>query len=171
MEVHLILLGRGIALLEGIILENVPEGHYFLSAAPLNLSGADDRASMLRAVYEGVVFSSVHHVHNLKRPLDSYRCARLSGGITNSPVWSQMMADALQIPIETLNGAEPGARGAAMGAGVACGVFADLHEAAERMVQLGKTYYPRAEYAEVYRKKFARYEAALEAVDLLAEKL
>ena len=41
MEVHLILLGRGIALLEGIILENVPEGHYFLSAAPLNLAGAD----------------------------------------------------------------------------------------------------------------------------------
>ena len=41
MEVHLILLGRGIALLEGIILENVPEGHHFLSAAPLNLAGAD----------------------------------------------------------------------------------------------------------------------------------
>ena len=41
MEVHLILLGRGIALLEGIILENVPEGHYFLSAAPLNLAGTD----------------------------------------------------------------------------------------------------------------------------------
>ena len=137
----------------------------------LNLSGMDDRAALLRAVYEGVVFSSVHHVHNLKRPLDSYRCARLSGGIINSPVWSQMMADALQIPIETLNGSEPGAKGAAMGAGVACGVFGDLHEAAESMVQLGKTYYPRVEYAEVYRKKFARYEAALEAVDLLAEKL
>ena len=41
MEVHLILLRRGIALLEGIILENVPEGHYYLSAAPLNLAGAD----------------------------------------------------------------------------------------------------------------------------------
>ena len=41
MEVHLILLRRGIALLEGILLENVPEGRYFLSAAPLNLAGAD----------------------------------------------------------------------------------------------------------------------------------
>lgn len=41
MEVHLILLGRGIALLEGIVLGNVPEGHYFLSAAPLNMAGAD----------------------------------------------------------------------------------------------------------------------------------
>ena len=41
MEVHLILLGRGIALLEGIVLTDVPEGRYFLSAAPLNLAGAD----------------------------------------------------------------------------------------------------------------------------------
>jgi len=41
MQVHLILLGKGIALLEGIVLKAVPEGRYFLSAAPLNLAGAD----------------------------------------------------------------------------------------------------------------------------------
>ena len=41
MQVHLILLRRGIALLEGIVLDEVPEGRYFLSAAPLNLGGAD----------------------------------------------------------------------------------------------------------------------------------
>ena len=41
MQVHLILLRRGIALLEGVVLEKVAEGRYFLSAAPLNLGGAD----------------------------------------------------------------------------------------------------------------------------------
>ena len=41
MQVHLILLGSGIALLEGVVLEDVPEGQYFLSAAPLKLGGAD----------------------------------------------------------------------------------------------------------------------------------
>ena len=41
MQVHLILLRRGIALLEGIVLQGVPQGQYFLSAAPLNLGGAD----------------------------------------------------------------------------------------------------------------------------------
>ena len=41
MQVHQILLRRGIALLEGIVLKDVPEGQYFLSAAPLNLAGAD----------------------------------------------------------------------------------------------------------------------------------
>ena len=41
MQVHLILLSRGIALLEGIVLNGVPQGHYFLSAAPLNLAGCE----------------------------------------------------------------------------------------------------------------------------------
>ena len=41
MQVHLILLRAGMALLEGIVLQDVPEGRYFLSAAPLNLGGAD----------------------------------------------------------------------------------------------------------------------------------
>lgn len=48
MEVHLILLGAGVVLLEGIRLAAVPEGVYLLSAAPLNLSGAD--GSPCRAV-------------------------------------------------------------------------------------------------------------------------
>ena len=48
MEVHMILLGADIVLLEGIRLEDVSEGVYLLSAAPLNLSGAD--GSPCRAV-------------------------------------------------------------------------------------------------------------------------
>lgn len=48
MEVHLILLGAGVVLLEGIRLAEVSEGVYFLNAAPLNLSGAD--GSPCRAV-------------------------------------------------------------------------------------------------------------------------
>lgn len=39
MEVHLILLGKGIVLLEGVVLSDVAEGKYFLNAAPLNFGG------------------------------------------------------------------------------------------------------------------------------------
>lgn len=41
MEVHLVLLGADVILLEGICLSEVSEGVYFLNAAPLNLAGAD----------------------------------------------------------------------------------------------------------------------------------
>ena len=52
MEVHLIMLGAQIVLLEGIRLQEVPEGVYFLYAAPLNLEGADGapcRATLIEA--------------------------------------------------------------------------------------------------------------------------
>lgn len=48
MEVHRILLGAGVVLLEGIRLAAVSQGVYFLNAAPLNLSGGD--GSPCRAV-------------------------------------------------------------------------------------------------------------------------
>lgn len=41
MNVHLILLDADIVLLEGIVLKDVKEGKYFLSAAPLNISDCD----------------------------------------------------------------------------------------------------------------------------------
>ena len=41
MAVHKTLLGRGVILLEGIVLTDVDEGKYFLSTRPLNLKGAE----------------------------------------------------------------------------------------------------------------------------------
>ena len=41
MQVHLRLLSEEIVLLEGIRLSDVPDGVYFLNAAPINLGGAD----------------------------------------------------------------------------------------------------------------------------------
>ena len=54
MQVHQILLGADVILLEGIRLAAVPEGIYFLNAAPLNLSGADGapcRAILIASEY------------------------------------------------------------------------------------------------------------------------
>lgn len=48
MEVHKILLGAEVVLLEGIVLKDVSTGKYLLSAAPLNLAGCD--GSPCRAV-------------------------------------------------------------------------------------------------------------------------
>lgn len=41
MEVHTILLKKEIVLLEGVVLSNIPEGRYFLNAAPLNTGGLE----------------------------------------------------------------------------------------------------------------------------------
>ena len=52
MAVHKILLAENIVLLEGVVLTNVAEGKYFLSAAPLcgaGLEGAPCRAYLIEA--------------------------------------------------------------------------------------------------------------------------
>ena len=41
MKVHQILLGKEMVLLEGIVLTDIPEGPYFLNAAPLNTGGLE----------------------------------------------------------------------------------------------------------------------------------
>ena len=51
MQVHLILLGAGIVLLEGVVLKDVEPGKYFLSAAPVNVAGSEGspcRAYLIR---------------------------------------------------------------------------------------------------------------------------
>lgn len=48
LESHQILFAKDIAVLEGLVLQEVPEGDYILTALPLNLAGAD--ASPVRAV-------------------------------------------------------------------------------------------------------------------------
>ena len=48
MATHLILLNRGVVLLEGVRLTDVPEGEYLLSAAPLKIAGIE--GSPCRAV-------------------------------------------------------------------------------------------------------------------------
>ena len=49
--VHKALLGSGVAILEGLVLENIPEGEYILSALPLKISNGD--GSPVRAVLIG----------------------------------------------------------------------------------------------------------------------
>lgn len=77
-----------------------------------------------------------------------------------------MMADVLQMPVETLKSSQLSAQGAAMGAGVACGVFDSLEDAVEHMVRVGDLFCPRPEYSQHYAKKFAMFERALAALDL-----
>ena len=61
---------------------------------------------MLRAVYEGVVFSHLTHVKKLLQNREAPKSIRLSGGAANSDVWVQIFADALQIPVDVIEDKE-----------------------------------------------------------------
>ena len=140
--------------------------HPDAKACFLNVSAYSTQQHMLRAVYEGVVFSSVFHVRRLMEGGNTFSKARLSGGLIRSEVWSQMMADAVGIPMEIPEGDELSALGAAMAAGVGCGLFSDYQAAVNAMTRIRRVYEPDPEAVPVYRRKFRLYEKALKALDV-----
>ena len=130
----------------------------------VGLTAYHNKKHMLRAVYEGIVFSHVTHVKKLLRNREVPKSIRLSGGAANSDVWVQIFADALQIPIDVIADKELGAQGAAMAAGIAAGVYADYQEAIARTVTITKTVQPRPEYKAVYEEKYAAYRAVIDGL-------
>ena len=130
----------------------------------VGLTAYHNKRHMLRAVYEGIVFSHYTHVRKLLVNRDAPASVRLSGGAANSDVWVQIFADVLQLPIDVIEGKELGAQGAAMAAGIAAGIYPDYQEAVRRTVKISKTVMPRKEYAEIYQEKYARYRAVIDGL-------
>lgn len=130
----------------------------------VGLTAYHNKKHMLRAVYEGIVFSHVTHVKKLLKNRDIPKSIRLSGGAANSDVWVQIFADALQVPIDVVGDKELGAQGAAMAAGIAAGVYRDYQDAIRRTVKITKTVMPRKEYKAVYEEKYAAYRAVIDGL-------
>lgn len=100
------------------------------TAVIAGLSTSQHRGHVLRALLEGV---ALNHRRLLADLTDGSppATARLCGGLASSPLWAQMMADALDVVLEVCDVAEAGTRGAALLAGVGVGCFTDLDEAAD----------------------------------------
>jgi L-xylulokinase len=128
------------------------------------LDGWQSRGHVLRAIYEGIVFSHNWHMQRLLQFRPPPQCIRLSGGAARSDVWVQMFADILQTPVEVPAGTELGALGAAIGAAVAVGAYPSYESACRAMVRMSRTCEPNRALAELYRAKYARYRKVLETM-------
>lgn len=127
----------------------------------LGLSSWHKREHIIRALYEGIAFSTKQHYDKLLRNSVKPSMARLAGGVSKSKVWVQMFADILQIPIEITEGTELGALGAAVCAGVASGTFCSFQEAVDSMVKVSSVFYPDSRNEEIYARKYERYKKAI----------
>lgn len=130
----------------------------------IGLTAYHSKKHMLRAVYEGIVFSHLTHVKKLLRNRKVPESIRLSGGAANSDVWVQIFADALQIPIDVIEDKELGAQGAAIAAGMAAGIYKDYNDGIDKTVTITKTVQPRKEYKEIYEKKYQTYRRVIEGL-------
>ena len=99
-------------------------------AAITGLSFATGRAHIVRAALEAMA----HQTHDLKTAFEADGCdwarLRVDGGMVTNDWIAQDLADMLDLPVDRPAFAETTALGAAMLAGVGCGLFAGLEEAA-----------------------------------------
>ncbi len=154
--------------------EGLPLYHPFLYGSSTNgaaragfygIGGWHGRAHMLHALYEGVVFGHRKHIETLRAAGAPFEQAVLSGGGSRSPVWPQMFADILNVPVSVSACQETGALGAAITAGIGAGVFADYAAGVKKMTRLDRHYIPNPDRQAVYD---ARYNLYLELADSLS---
>ena len=128
------------------------------------LAGWHGEGHLLRALFEGVVFEHRRHIEVLAGAGITIDRAVLSGGGSRSPHWPQMMADALGVPITVAECQETGALGAAIGAGVAVGLFADYEAGVTAMTSVGRVFEPVAAMREHYDHRYRTYLSLIEAM-------
>ena len=131
----------------------------------LGIDGSQDKRHMIRAMYEGVVFSHMMHIERLFSFLDKPEAVRISGGATESKIWVQMFADVFQIPIEVSAAKELGTLGASMCVSVAVGDYPDIQTAVKAMSHTEYTCEPDTSRKDIYQKKYAIYKSLIENLD------
>ncbi len=128
------------------------------------LSLRHDRDALVRAVLEGVAYGLRDSLELLKELGVTPEKGRVSGGGARSPLWLEIVASVLGLPLELTVVEEGSAYGAAMLAGVAGGVFADGHEAVTACVRAREAVEPNADWASAYDEGYARFRALYPAI-------
>lgn len=128
-----------------------------------DLEFSQTRASLLKGALEGITLYFRDALEELARHGRRVEEVRVTGGGGESALWLQLTADLLGVPVRSAAAEECGTLGCAMLAGVGCGLFAGLEEAAERMVRSGRLFRPdparagrAAELLRRYRDRKAR---------------
>jgi len=119
--------------------------------------GPVSRRHLARAVAEGMACAVRAHRERLA-PFGgngSRGVLHLAGGMSRSPFWAQLVADVTGAPVAVAASPDTSACGAALCAGVAAGVFADLDAAARDAAARARRVEPDPERAAQYEEIYA----------------
>lgn len=126
----------------------------FASAGFAGLRGWHDRGDLLRAVIEGIAFNHRVHVDALRDGFAPHE-ARLTGGISRNPVFAQVFADALAMPVTVTETDEAAAWGAALCAGSGAGLYETPRDDPRDLAAIATTYTPDPARAAAMQDRFA----------------
>jgi xylulokinase len=161
---------EGLTFLPYLAGERTPHVDPDARGAWVGLGLRHDRAALVRAVLEGVAFGLRDCLDLISGVGLEARVGRVSGGGARSELWLQIVASALELPLERVAVEEGAAFGAALLGGVTAGVWPDVDTAIAATVRTRPPVIePVADWIEPYREAAARYRAlypALRAVPI-----
>ncbi len=134
-------------------------------AALLGMNLSHSKAHLARAILEGVAFC-IADVWDAVQQVDPCPAtsARLTGGITRSPLWAQILADVLGIALHPIEAADASAIGAAMLGHAAIGSAASMEAIALHLPSPGPPIRPRPNRHGQYQSIRRQYVAAARKV-------
>ncbi|MBN1491933.1 MAG: xylulokinase [Phycisphaerae bacterium] len=123
----------------------------------IGLTVRHDRASLVRAVLEGITFGMRDQIEIMRAGGLDIREVRAGGGGAASPWWRQLQADIYDATVTTINTQEGAAYGVALLAGVGTGVFKTVPEACEAGIRITDQRKPTAKLRKRYDSAYAQY--------------
>jgi sugar (pentulose or hexulose) kinase len=148
-----------------------PDSNSLAKGAFVGLTLTHTRAHLVRAVLESVAYVIRRNVEVFDDLQAAPNGIWSLGGGAKSPVWKQIEADVLQLPVIAAANHDAATLGAAVLAGVATGQYADVKEAASQMVPVGTTYKPNPSMRDVYDEGYGHYQATYEALCPVFERM
>jgi xylulokinase len=124
----------------------------------IGLTARHDRATLIRALLEGVTFGMADTLQVLRGMGLTIDTVRLSGGGARAPWWRQLQADIYDRPVATINTAEGPAYGVAILAGVGTGVWQSVPEACTAVIRETQRLTPHRSGARFYARAHAQYQ-------------
>ena len=145
--------------------ERTPHADPQARGAFVGLTLAHGRAHLTRAVLEGVAFGLRDNLELMAAVgLEDAGQVRISGGGARSPIWRQILADALGIELVSVETAEGAALGAALLAGIGSRIWSTPGEACSAAVQLGEITRPDASSQPAYGKLYRHFRSVYPAL-------
>ncbi|WP_150538608.1 FGGY-family carbohydrate kinase [Actinobacillus vicugnae] len=132
-----------------------------MQAGFYGLQAHHSQAHLLQAIYEGVLFSLMHHLNRMKQRFPKANVLRVTGGPTKSPIWLQMLADLTGMQLEIPQVEETGCLGAALMA--MQGTGAEIAQVQALNAEMKKIN-PNPDTFEAYQHKYKRYQQLTEAL-------
>lgn len=121
------------------------------------LSFDKTRGHIIRSILEGVAFSLEHNLRIAAETGIRIDTLNAMGGASNSVLWTQIKADVTGKIVQVPTSDTATTLGAALLAGVGCGVYKDYDEAVKRTIVITRTQEPNPANRRVYDEAMEHY--------------